>query len=327
LPRRNGSGTAARSGAWGQLTTAPTSTTRSSFTLRFAIALVAGLAAAVVLSPFAAAAVAAMGFHFPFPRIFDRTVMVTLLAAMLIWSRSMGFAGLMREGFAAARANLPRVLLGLAISLGAIAVLFGLAYASGAGAAVSSGALIARALKFALPALAIGIIEEGFFRAFLLGGMRRDFGPRIALVASSALYSIVHLVRSPARYYLTGLHPGAGLHNLAASAAQLSHPIVAAPTLGGLFLLGIVLGEAFIDTGTVWLSIGLHAGFVLGAKTWPLIAHGGAPISRWLAGPGPVPLIAAPAAWAIALILLIVLPRFFHGGNGSEGRNQDRLGG
>ena len=64
-----------------------------------------------------------MGFHFPFPRIFDRTVMVTLLGALLIWSRSMGFAGLMREGFAAPRANLPRVLIGLAISLGAIAIL------------------------------------------------------------------------------------------------------------------------------------------------------------------------------------------------------------
>jgi membrane protease YdiL (CAAX protease family) len=309
------------------LTTATTSAARSSFTLRFAIALVAGLAAAVVLSPFAAAAVAAMGFHFPFPRIFDRTVMVTLLGALLIWSRSMGFAALMREGFAAPRANLPRVLIGLAISLGAIAILFGLAYASGAGAAVSISALVARALKFALPAIAIGIIEEGFFRAFLLGGMRRDFGPRIAVVASSALYSIVHLVRSPARYYLAGLHPGAGLHNLVASAAQLGHPIVAAPTLVGLFLLGMVLGEAFIDTGTVWFSIGLHAGFVLGAKTWPLIARGGAPISRWVAGPGPVPLIAAPAAWAIALVLLIALPRFFHHGNRTNRRDQDRLGG
>jgi membrane protease YdiL (CAAX protease family) len=308
------------------LTNAQIPATRSSFTLRFAIALVAGLVAAVMLSPLAAAAVAAMGFRFPFPRIFDRTVMVTLLAAMLIGSRSMGFGALMQEGFAKPRANLPHVLIGLAISLSAIALLFGLAYTSGAGAAVSIGALLARAIKFALPALAIGVIEEGFFRAFLLGGMRRDFGPRVALVASSAVYSIAHLVRSPAHYYLTGFHPAAGLYNLAASAAQLGHPIVAAPTLIGLFLLGMVLGEAFMATGTVWFSIGLHAGFVLGAKTWPLIAHSGAPISRWIAGPGPVPLIAAPAAWAIALVLLIVLPRLLQR-DGSERPNQDRFAG
>ncbi len=270
---------------------------------------------------------AALDFRFPFPRIFDRTVMVTRLAAMVIWSRSMGFGVLMREGFAKPRANLPRASIGLAISLSAIALLFGLAYASDAGASVSIVALLLRALKFVLPAFAIGVIEEGFFRAFLLGGMRRDFGPRVALVASSALYSIAHLVRSPAHYYLTGFHPGAGLYNLVASAAQLGHPIVAAPTLVGLFLLGMVLGEAFIATGTVWFSIGLHAGFVLGAKTWPLIAHSGAPISQWIAGPGPVPLIAAPAAWAIALVLLLVLPQLLRRDDRSERPNQDRFGG
>ena len=31
------------------------------------------------------------------------------------------------------------------------------------------------------------------------------------------------------------------------------------PTFIGLFLLGIVLGEAFLETGTVYLPIGLHA--------------------------------------------------------------------
>jgi hypothetical protein len=60
----------------------------------------------VILAPAAAAAGAALGLRFPFPRIFDRTVMVTLLAALLIWSRALGFGALMRAGFAAPRANL-----------------------------------------------------------------------------------------------------------------------------------------------------------------------------------------------------------------------------
>ena len=36
----------------------------------------------------------------------------------------------------------------------------------------------------------------------------------------------------------------------------------------GLFLLGLALGEAFIRTRQVYLSIGLHAGLVIGAKCW-----------------------------------------------------------
>jgi CAAX protease family protein len=268
----------------------------------------------VIISPIVAAAVPAMGFRFPFPRIFDRTVMVTLLAALLIWSRPLSFGALMRAGFAAPRANLARGALGIAIALAAIAALFAIALASSAGGAFNptafASALAVRAIRFVVPAILIGVIEEGFFRAFLLGGMRRDFGPRGALLPSSALYATAHLVRSPKHYYLTGFHPGAGLGNLAASAAQLGHPIAAAPTLLGLFLLGMVLGEAFILTRTVWFSVGMHAGFVLGAKTWPLIANGGKPVSRWIAGGGPVPLIAAPAAWVIALALLLLMPRF-----------------
>jgi hypothetical protein len=115
-------------------------------------------------------------------------------------------------------------------------------------------------------------------------------------------------VRSPARFYLTGFHPLAGLNDLGASAARILHPGDALPAIIGLFLLGLVLGEAFILTGRVWFSIGMHAGFVIGAKTWPLLAYSGTPTPRWLAGPGPVPLIAAPAAWTVAILLMILLP-------------------
>jgi membrane protease YdiL (CAAX protease family) len=76
----------------------------------------------------------------------------------------------------------------------------------------------------------------------------------------------------------------------------------------GLFLLGLVLGVAFTLTGRIWLSAGIHAGLVLGAKTWPVITQGGMPLPRWLAGAGPVPLIAAPAGWGLAIVMLMLLP-------------------
>jgi membrane protease YdiL (CAAX protease family) len=268
-----------------------------------------------------------MGFRFPFPRIFDRTVMVTLLAALLMCSRAMGFGRLMRAGFAAPRANLKWVALGLGIALAAIAVLYAITLVSVGGDATTIRALSVRAAKYLVPATLIGVIEEGFFRAFVLGGMRRDFDPRIALIVSAVFYAAAHLVRAPKRYYLTGFHEGAGLANLGASAAQLGHPIVSAPILIGLFLLGMVLGKAFLLTGTVWFSIGLHAGFVLGAKCWRVVAQSDAAVSPWIAGPGPVPLIAAPAAWMIALALLLLLPRILGRDRPVEGAGRPHLGG
>ena len=54
-----------------------------------------------------------------------------------------------------------------------------------------------------------------------------------------------------------------------------------------------MLGEAFLLTRRAYFSLGVHAGFVLGAKTWRVAVSGGIP--QWLAGPGSVPLVGAPA--------------------------------
>jgi len=277
------------------------------FARRFTTALIAGLVAACVLSPFAAWGVAAAGLRFPFPRIFDRTMMATLLIALLASARKLHFVELLREGFADLWARRYDLMIGLAISLTMVAILFALAAASGCGHLLPILPLIGRGLKYAASAVLIGIIEEAFFRAFLLGGLRFDFGRRTALLASAAVYALAHVLRSPAHIYLTGYHPLAGFNNLTLSAARLAHPLMILPALIGLLLLGIVLGAAFIATGRVYLAIGLHAGFVLGAKTWPIIVNH--PPPRWLAGPGPVPLIAAPAAWLAAILIALMLAR------------------
>jgi membrane protease YdiL (CAAX protease family) len=137
--------------------------------------------------------------------------------------------------------------------------------------------------------------------------MKGDFGNRVALISSAAIYAVAHLVRSPARFYVTGYEPAAGLITLAHSIDQFANPAIAIRTLIGLFLLGIVLGEAYTRTGSVYFSIGLHSGFVLGAKLWPKIILGRAMLPWWVAGGGPIPLIGGGAAWAIAIAILLML--------------------
>jgi len=277
------------------------------FTLNFAAALAAGLLAAAILSPFAACVLAAAGFHFPFPRIFDRTVMVTLTLALIVCADRLQPWVLLRSGFARPLAHIGSFTAGLAVALAVIIALFAIAGVSGCGNLLPLAPILTRAAKYAAAAIIIGIIEEGFFRALVLAGMQSDYGPRAALIGSAAFYAVTHILRSPAHFYLTRYHPLAGFQNLGLSAARLAHPLEALPVLLGLFLLGIVLGEAFILSRTVYFSIGLHAGFVIGAKTWPMVV-GSAAIPQWLAGPGPVPLIAAPAAWIAAAAIALALP-------------------
>lgn len=281
----------------------------SNFTLAFAVAVLLAVGSAVVLTPFASAGLALAGFHFPFPRIFDRVVMVAALGTLILFARRLRLFELVRSGFAEPRRHLRSLLIGFALALALMIGLFALA-AWTATRPIPLGALFGRALRFGGAAFLIAVIEETFFRALLLAGMAHDFGRRPALIVSAALYAIVHLIRSPRHYYLTGLHPLAGLANLQASAVRIIHPDGLLPMVFGLFLLGLVLGLGFLLSGRVYFSIGLHAGLIIAAKCWSVVAHASDHIPAWLAGAGPVPLIAAPAAWLFSLALIALMPRF-----------------
>ena len=196
-----------------------------SFTARFALLLVAGIVAAIIFAPLAAVAVVHAGWRYPFPRIFDRTVMATLLIAMLFAARDLNLASLMSRGFRhPAAPSIARAIRGFVVAMIAIAILFGLALAVGGGGIGDHEAAAALIPKYFLSAIAIAFIEEAFFRAFLLRGMTGDFGNRVALIASAAIYAIAHLVRSPARFYVTGYEPAAGLITLAHSIDQFADP-------------------------------------------------------------------------------------------------------
>ncbi len=285
-------------------------TTTGSFSLTLIAAFGLALVAAVIIAPVAAMAVAAAGFRFPFPRIFDRTMMVTLSVTLLWFGRRLKLLNFLHQGFSTAQElGIWQAVSGLALAAGAMGVLFVLTAITAGNFRVSM--IAASAPRYLPAAVLIAILEEGFFRAFLLAGIEGDIGSSGALLASSAIFALVHVVRSPARFYLTGFEPLAGVQNLAAGTERMIHAEIGRPLLG-LFLLGLVLGEAFILTRRIYCGLGLHAGFVLGAKTWRLSASGAMP--RWLAGPGPVPLVAAPAAWVISAIMLIVLPLWLRAG-------------
>src|ERR1700692_5057869 len=102
-----------------------------SLPLRRTIVIVASLLAAAIISPFAAAAVAGMGFQFPFPRIFDRTVMVLVAIALISQARALRVVPLLRSGFNRPMRNLPRATRGFLIAVAAIATLIYLAVALG----------------------------------------------------------------------------------------------------------------------------------------------------------------------------------------------------
>ena len=179
-----------------------------SFSLALIAALGLALLAALIIAPAAAMALAAAGLNFPFPRIFDRTVMVTLFASLLLLARRLKLLDLLRQGFRTVRAGVWQALSGLTLAAGAIGVLFVLT--AFAGGNIRSPVIAGSVLRYLPAAVLIGVIEEGFFRAFLLTGLEGEFDSSAALLGSSAIFALVHVMRSPARFYLTRFEASAG---------------------------------------------------------------------------------------------------------------------
>ncbi|HWV48124.1 MAG TPA: CPBP family intramembrane glutamic endopeptidase, partial [Microbacterium sp.] len=113
-----------------------------------------------------------------------------------------------------------------ALSLGILAV-FGAYRITGWGS-------IASALTVVGIMCAVAVAEEVFFRGVVFRLLDGRWGTAIALGASSLLFGLVHL-----------LNPGATLWGAIAIAVEA----------------GLLLGAAFILTGTLWLAIGVHFGW------------------------------------------------------------------
>jgi uncharacterized protein len=111
-----------------------------------------------------------------------------------------------------------------------------------------------------------GTLEEIFFRGILFLGLREQGSPLRAYVLANLFYSLLHFVKPGEGYFLNGVEPLAGFRHLLTTFEPLLEPIPLLPGIFGLFLIGVILSYALARTGNLYLSIGLHAGWVFALK-------------------------------------------------------------
>lgn len=123
---------------------------------------------------------------------------------------------------------------------------------------------IARVLPgLVLWALALAVVQEFLFRGIAMGVFLRAMRPAAALGLSAVLFALVHLLNPPPGVNV--LDPeaaGVGFELLRKIAAQFSEPRVVLGTFAPLLALGGVLAFARWKTASLWLPIGLHAGWI-----------------------------------------------------------------
>jgi membrane protease YdiL (CAAX protease family) len=147
-------------------------------------------------------------------------------------------------------------------------------------------------LPILLLGLWIGVIEELVFRGFLLNELQQDYSIWVAAIISSVIFALLHLIWEQENTL---------------------------PQLPGLWLMGMVLVLArVVDSGSLSLAWGLHAGWILGLTcidSAKLISYTGkAP--TWITGLGENPLAGIASflcLLGVGAILLFFLPYPFEG--------------
>jgi membrane protease YdiL (CAAX protease family) len=127
--------------------------------------------------------------------------------------------------------------------------------------------LLAKLLSALGAGFLIAFIEEFFFRGFIYRTLCKWRWPLVlSVIATSAFYAIIHFVSFEKPFVDSTPSIVDGLRLVAAPFLSLLQFSRYWPEALGLFLFGIVLNHAAIKSGSLYPSIGLHAGCVLYVK-------------------------------------------------------------
>jgi membrane protease YdiL (CAAX protease family) len=157
--------------------------------------------------------------------------------------------------------------------------------------------------KIALAAAVVPFIEELLFRGLILGVLLRSNRKAFAIVATSALFSIIHFLKAP-----DTTTPGdavswlSGFASLGNAFWQFREPMLVLGGFTTLFLIACILADARIATRSLWLPIGLHAGWIFTSGAFGKIASRGTFALPWMGKNllvGIVPLTIALISWAL----------------------------
>jgi membrane protease YdiL (CAAX protease family) len=166
--------------------------------------------------------------------------------------------------------------------------------------AKSPGDLILKLTGILFVAFLVAFIEEVIFRGFILQSLLKDMGTVSAICISSLIFSILHFFKTKL-LVSTGIHLFVGFIVIYQSFKNIIINFTSIlPSVIGIFLIGVVLSYACIRTKSLYLAIGLHAGWIFIAKTNTVLFDQVRTSSKWLYGDSTV------ATGLIGWILLII---------------------
>ena len=159
--------------------------------------------------------------------------------------------------------------------------------------------------RLAITAAAVALIEEALFRGAILGMFLRSMRPRVALAWTTLIFALLHYLRP--EQGAAERHPGwlSGFVLLPQLFHLFAEPVMLLASLSTLLVFGWMLGYVRLRTGSLWMSIGIHAGVVFTKMTFTKFARRDALYLPWVGPELQIGLV--PVALLLAVLLLLWL--------------------
>ena len=161
-----------------------------------------------------------------------------------------------------------------------------------------------------LTAAIVPLIEESLFRGLFLGVLLRGLRRWPAIAVSAAIFSIIHFLKAPDQTTLS-VQWSSGFVSLTHAFDQFGEPMLVLAGFTTLFVIGSILADARIWTKSLWVPIGLHAGWILASSVFAKVARREVLALPWLGKSmliGLVPLAVCLISWALLRVWLSYAP-------------------
>jgi len=243
----------------------------------------------------------------PFHRFVDRAILGLALICLWPFFRALGLRTWHDFGLANPRDHWRKIIFGFAVGFLSLACVVVLAISFGArklNLEHADSELLRHLLNAGFAALLVPILEELIFRGALFGALRKVHSWQIALVISSVIYALVHFLSKPPSP--ASVDWASGLLLLPKMLRGSGELETLLPKFLTLTLAGMILGLAYQRTGNLFLSMGLHGGWIFWLKSYRYATAETPGNVRWICGSNELidGWLALPILAVVFLILL-----------------------
>lgn len=246
----------------------------------------------------------------PFARIYNRSFLIAGILLFFVLRRHLiadEIKALLALPVPLARRNL---LTGFGLALASMALLLTamtVAHVYTPYFRLSLGTSFSRLTSALASGVFAGFMEEVFFRGMLFLGILSTGGRIKAYLLANLFYSALHFVKPGEEYFLNHLDVFAGFRHLLTTFQPFLDPLPLLPGITGLFLIGVALSYALERTGSLYLSIGLHAGWIVAIKSVRIVGDYTRRDLGWFFGATDPKIVSGVATWiGILLVILAV---------------------